>query len=172
LGERSFAEVKEAFAQQVAALVEGGVDCIMVETMSALEEAQAAIEGAKSVTNLPIVCTMTFEANLHTMMGVTPEQAALALLDWGVDVIGANCGCGPQEAEAVMRQMQQVCPQALLAVQPNAGLPRLVKERTIYDIGPEAFAEHARRFVSLGVRLIGACCGTTPAYIKAMAHVC
>ncbi|MFQ5851589.1 MAG: homocysteine S-methyltransferase family protein [Candidatus Binatia bacterium] len=172
LGELSFEEVKDAFAQQVAALAEGGVDLIVVETMSALEEARAAIEGAKAATSLPIVCTMTFEANLHTMMGVTPEQAACSLLDWGADVVGANCGCGPQQTEGVVRRMQEACPHALLAVQPNSGLPRLVNDRTVYDLGPEAFAAYVRCFAALGVRLLGACCGSTPAYIEAMADMC
>ena len=170
LGERSFQEVREAFAEQAAALVDGDVDILIVETMSALEEARAAIEGARMVTHLPIVCTMTFDTNLHTMMGVSPEQAVSSLPDWGADVVGANCGAGPQEMEVVMQRMVSQAPHALLAAQPNAGMPRLVDNRPVYDIGPEEMAEYAQRYASMGVRLIGACCGSTPAHIRAIAR--
>jgi len=169
LGERTFQEVKDAFAQQAKALVDGGVDIIMIETMSALEEARAAIEGARLVTHLPIVCTMTFDTNLHTMMGVSPEQAASSLPDWGADVVGANCGTGPQDMETVVQRMLAQSPQALLAAQPNAGVPRLVGDNPVYDAGPEEMAEYAQRHAAMGVRLIGACCGSTPSHIRAIA---
>ncbi len=170
LGERSFEEMRDAFAEQAAALADGGVDLFIVETMSALEEARAAIEGARMATDLPIVCTMSLDTNLHTMMGVSPEQAVRALLDWGADVVGANCGVGPDQMEIVMQKMRAHSPDALLAAQPNAGLPRLVGDNVVYDVGPEEIAGYAQRYASMGVSLIGACCGSTPDHIRAMAR--
>ncbi|GIX48557.1 MAG: hypothetical protein KatS3mg131_2768 [Candidatus Tectimicrobiota bacterium] len=168
-GEYAAATLQEVFAEQAAALAEGGADCLVLETLSALEEAQAALAGVRMATDLPVVCLMTFGANLRTATGVTPEEAAQALLSWGADVVGANCGLGPQQVEAVLCRMRQACPQASLAARPSAGLPRQVGKRAVYDLGPEAFAAAARRLAALGVRLLGACCGSTPACIAAMA---
>jgi 5-methyltetrahydrofolate--homocysteine methyltransferase len=162
-------EARAAFAEQAAALAEGGVDFFLIETMSALEEVQAAIEGIHSVSSLPIAVTMTFDTRGRTMMGVKPTQAVSALYDLGIRVMGANCGNGPAEIEQVIAQMAAVKPADIfLIAQANAGLPRYVNKQTHFDGTPEVMAAYALKMKALGVNYIGACCGSTPAHISAM----
>lgn len=170
LGSLTSEEAIEAFAEQAKGLADGGADLLIIETMADLKEVEAAIKGARESTDLPLVCTMTFDTKLHTVMGVSPKKAAESLNSWGVEAIGANCGTGPQEVEKVMEQMKEACPGAVLVAQPNAGLPRLVQGRTQYDATPEVMAHYALRYTELGVRIIGACCGSTPQHIAAMAR--
>ncbi len=113
---------------------------------------------------------MTFQQRLHTVMGVSAAQAAATLSEWGVAALGANCGTGPQEVEEVLAQMRETAPEAVLVAKPNAGLPRLVRGRTEFDATPQLMAEYAQRFARLGVTIIGACCGSTPQHIAAMAR--
>jgi 5-methyltetrahydrofolate--homocysteine methyltransferase len=113
---------------------------------------------------------MTFDTKLHTMMGVSPKKAAETLTGWGVEAIGANCGTGPEEVERVMEQMKEALPDAVLWAKPNAGVPRLVEGRAEYDATPELMAKYAARFVDVGVRIVGGCCGSTPEHIAAMAR--
>jgi 5-methyltetrahydrofolate--homocysteine methyltransferase len=170
LGTLTFEEAREAFAEQAKGLADGGADLLITETMADLKEVEAAINGARESTDLPLVCTMTFDTRLHTIMGVSPKKAAETLNSWGVEAVGANCGTGPQEVEKVMEKMKEASPEAVLVAQPNAGLPRLVQGRTQYDAAPEVMAHYALRFAELGVRIIGACCGSTPHHIAAMAQ--
>jgi methionine synthase I (cobalamin-dependent) len=170
VGKLDAAEARETFAQQARGLADGGVDALVIETMSDLKEVETAIQGARGGTDLPILCTMTFQHKLHTVMGVSPRQAAEALGGWGVTAMGANCGTGPEEVEKVLEQMKQVSPQAVLMAKPNAGVPRLVRGRTEYDATAELMAEYAQRFAQTGVTIIGACCGSTPEHIAAMAR--
>lgn len=169
-GDLTFSEAKEAFEEQVRALAVGGVDYFIIETMSDLEEVRAALEAVRDNTHLPALCTMTFDTRLHTMMGISPEQAAKQLTELGADLIGANCGNGPAEIESVIRQMREAAPDALLAAQSNAGVPRLDGDRTVFDATPQIMAAYALRMRDLGVKYIGACCGNTPAHIQAMAE--
>lgn len=168
LGTATFEDLKEAFAEQAAALVEGGVDYLHVETMSALEEVHAAIEGIRSVTDKPIIATMTFDTHYHTMMGVSPQQAVTTISQWDVRVVGANCGNGPEEIIRVIGEMKEVAPDVPLIAKANAGLPRMVHGKTIYDATPEVMADYARKVMEIGVKIVGACCGSTPAHVKAM----
>jgi len=170
LGRLTFQEAREVFAEQAKGLADGGADLLIIETMADLKEVEAAISGARESTTLPLVCTMTFDTKLHTVMGVSPKKAAESLNSWGVEAMGANCGTGPQEVEKVMEEMKEACPEAVLVAQPNAGLPRLVQGRTQYDATPEVMAHYALRYAQLGVRIIGACCGSTPQHIAAMAR--
>lgn len=170
LGTLTFEEAREAFTEQAKGLADGGADLLIIETMADLKEVEAAINGARESTDLALVCTMTFDTKLHTIMGVSPKKAAESLNSWGVEAIGANCGTGPQEVEKVMEEMKEACPEAVLVAQPNAGLPRLVQGRTQYDAPPEVMAHYALRYAELGVRIIGACCGSTPQHIAAMAR--
>ena len=163
-------EARATFAEQAKALADGGADLLVIETMADLQEAKAAIEGARESTDLPLVCTMTFDTKLHTMMGVSPRKAAETLTNWGVQAIGANCGTGPEEVEKVMEQMKEALPEAVLWAKPNAGVPRLIEGRAEYDATPELMADYALRFENLGVRIIGGCCGSTPEHIAAMAR--
>jgi 5-methyltetrahydrofolate--homocysteine methyltransferase len=170
LGTLTPEEVQETFAEQAKGLADGGVDLLVIETMSDLSEMRAAIQGAKQATDLPLVCTMTFQQKLHTIMGVSPSQAAEALAGWGAAALGANCGTGPEEVEQVLEQMKEAVPGAFLVAKANAGVPRLVKGRTEYNATPELMAEYAGRFAQMGVTIIGACCGSTPEHIAAMAR--
>lgn len=161
-------KARRAFSVQAAALAEGGADLIQVETMGDLAEATAAVEAAREATDLPIFATMSFEAHGRTMMGVQPAQAAQALLAAGATAVGVNCGRSLEEAEEAIREMRQAAPDAILIAKPNAGVPKLVDRRPVYDVGPEEFAAFARRFAEAGVKVIGGCCGTTPAHIAAV----
>ena len=169
LGDLSIEGAMETYAEQVAILVEEGVDIIVIETMSALDEAKAAYDAVRSVTKLPVVVSFTFDARIRTMMGITPEQAVKAALEWGANVVGTNCGVGPDEAEQALQRMVQAAPTALLWGKPNAGLPRLEGDRAVYNVGPDRFVDYADTAARLGVRVIGGCCGTTPDHIRAMA---
>jgi 5-methyltetrahydrofolate--homocysteine methyltransferase len=158
------------FGEQAKGLADGGVDLLVIETMSDLQEVEAAVQAAHEHTDLPLVCTMTFQQKLYTVMGVSPQQAAETLSAWGVAAKGANCGTGPQEVEQVLAQMREAVPDAVLVAKPNAGVPRLVEGRTEFNATPELMADHAQRFAQAGVTIIGACCGSTPQHIAAMAR--
>ncbi len=171
LGTLEYADAVEGFAEQAGALVAGGVDVIWIETMSALEEMQAAIEGVRRVApDIPLITTMTFDTRGRTMMGVTPEQAAKAMLGWGASAIGGNCGNGPDELLAVIQKMHAVAPEAVLVSKSNAGIPELIKGKATYRAGPETMGQYALAVHDAGARIIGGCCGNTPAHLRAMAE--
>jgi len=171
LGTLADEEAVEVFAEQAAALVAGGVDVIWIETMSHLSEIKAAIQGVRQVSaGIPIIATMTFDTRGHTMMGVSPEAAVAALAAWGVDAIGGNCGNGPDELLPVIERMHAVAPDVLLVAKSNAGMPELVDMRAVYRADPALMAEAAIGFRDAGARIIGACCGSTPAHLAAMAE--
>ena len=161
---------QDYFAEQVRGLVEGGADLILVETMSDLAEVEAAVRASQEVApQVPVVVTLSFDTHLRTMMGVSPAQAIETLAPLGVAAIGANCGRGPDEMEAIMAQMAAVRPDGLLLIaQSNAGLPQLVGDHFEYDADPERMAAHALALKEIGVDLIGACCGSTPSHVRAM----
>jgi len=158
------------FEAQLRGLVEGGIDLVIIETMSDLAEVRAAISATQRVApELPIIATMSFDTNLHTMMGVAPAQAVDELADSGVDAVGANCGRGLDELEAIVAAMATVRPEGLLLIgQSNAGLPHLVGDRFVYDASTTDMAAHAVRLRDLGIDLIGSCCGSTPAFTAAI----
>ncbi len=170
LGDLAYEDAATAFAEQARALADGGVDVVLIETMSDLNEVQAAIEGVRKVTDLPLLVTMSFDTKGRTMMGVKPERAATTLQSLGVDAIGANCGRTLTETlEAVLR-MRQVAPEARLMAKPNAGLPHAEGGDLVYDVTPAVMADYARRFVAeAGVKIFGGCCGSTPDHIRAIA---
>jgi len=170
LGTLTADEAQAHFEEQVRGLVAGGIDLVLIETMSDLGEVEAAVRAAQAVApELPVVVTLSFDTHLRTMMGVTPAAAVTALADLGVAAVGANCGRGPEEMEAVMEQMAAARPDGMLLVaQSNAGLPHLVGDHFEYDAPPERMAAHAATLRALGVDLIGACCGSTPEHLSAM----
>jgi 5-methyltetrahydrofolate--homocysteine methyltransferase len=171
LGTLDYADAVDGFAEQAAALISGGVDVIWIETMSDLGEMQAAIEGVRRVApEIPIIATMTFDTRGHTMMGVSPEEAAPFLAELGACAIGGNCGNGPDELVAVIQKMHAVCPDAILVAKSNAGIPQLVRGQTIYSASPGDMAGFATELVRSGARILGACCGSTPAHLLAMAE--
>ncbi|HET9519601.1 MAG TPA: betaine--homocysteine S-methyltransferase [Candidatus Limnocylindrales bacterium] len=163
-------EAVEVFAEQAAALIAGGVDVIWVETMSHLSEIGAAIRGVRRVSpDIPIIATMTFDTRGHTMMGVTPEEAVTTLASLGADAIGGNCGNGPDELLPVIERMRAVAPDVTLVAKSNAGMPELVDLQAVYRATPETMAGAATDFQAAGARIIGACCGSTPDHLRAMA---
>jgi 5-methyltetrahydrofolate--homocysteine methyltransferase len=163
-------QAQALFAEQLAGLAEGGIDVVLIETMSDLGEVTAAVEAARQVVpTAPIIATLSFDTNLRSMMGVRPGDAVTALATLGVDAVGANCGRGPEEMLQIAEQLTRARDGGLLVVaQSNAGLPQLVGDRFEYDASPAELADHARALRGLGVDLIGACCGSTPAHIAAM----
>ncbi len=171
LGDLTPEEAQSIFEEQAEALIEGGVDVLWIETMSDLQEVQAAIVGCRGVApDFPIVATMTFDAHGHTSMGVSPQAAVEALGGLDLVAIGGNCGNGPVEIEAVIEAMHAADPDAVLVAKSNAGTPRMEGDRQVYDASPEVMAEHTLRVKDLGARIIGACCGSTPEHIRAMGH--
>jgi 5-methyltetrahydrofolate--homocysteine methyltransferase len=172
LGTMETSEARALFEEQLAGLRDGGIDVVLVETMSDIGEVKAAVEAARHVVpDVPVIATLSFDTNLRTMMGVRPADAVTALAEAGVDAVGANCGRGPGEMEAIAEQLTRARANGLLVVaQSNAGLPQLVGDRFEYDASPDELADHALALQALGVDLIGACCGSTPAHIAAMSR--
>ena len=145
------------------------MDLFVIETMSSLDEVKAAVEGCQRASDLPIAATMTFDTNYHTMMGVSPEVAMRTLADMGVQIIGANCGNGPDEIRRVVGEMAAARPEGIyLMAQSNAGLPKYTDGEIVYDGTPEVMADYALDMAAMGVNIIGGCCGSTPAHIQAM----
>ena len=163
-------DAQAIFAEQLTGLVAGGIDLVLIETMSDLGEVQAAVRAARAVApELPVLATLSFDTNLRTMMGVTPAAAVATLAADGVEGVGANCGRGLEEMEAIAAQLVAArTGEVLVIAQSNAGLPQLVGDHFEYDVPPADLAAHALRLRELGVDLIGACCGSTPDHIEAM----
>jgi len=171
MGALSFEDAVAAFAEQARALVEGGVDVLWIETMSDLEEVRAAHTACRQVApEVPVVTTMTFDTKGRTMMGVTPERALSTLGEFGVIALGANCGNGPDEIEGVIEKMRAAGPDVPLVAKANAGLPHMVDGVAVYDATPDVMAGYARRVREHGAQIIGACCGSTPDHIRAIAQ--
>jgi len=168
MGTMTFEEAKAAFAEQAAALTAGGADVLWIETMSDLNEAKAAVEGARSASDLPITVTMSFDTNGRTMMGVTALQTLETVQKWDVFGVGGNCGNTLAETYNALHAMNRAGPKVALIAKPNAGIPRWVGSELIYDGSPEVMADYARQMYRAGARLIGACCGSTPEHIRAM----
>ena len=163
------------FREQIAALVAGGVDGIIIETVMDPGEGACAVRAAREVApDLPVLASMTFEKNPHgfrTMMGTSPEQAVEAMAAAGADVVGANCGgITPEDFVELMQIMHNATDLPLLA-EPNAGLPQVDGDRTIYSEPPETFAKVVPLYRDAGVRVFGGCCGTGPEHIRAIAEV-
>lgn len=171
LGTLTPEDARALFAEQVRGLVDGGADLLLVETMSDLEEARAAVAAAREVApHLPVVVTLSFDTNLRTMMGVTPAAAVAALAADGVDAVGANCGRGPDDMRTIAAQLVQARPEGVLLVaQSNAGLPELSGADFVYTVGPDEMAAHAVELRDAGIDVIGACCGSSPEHVRAMA---
>jgi len=164
-GPTSFDEAKEMFAEQISALLEGGVDLFCLETFSDLSEIQQAIKAVKELCDLPIIAQMTIATDGKTIFGADTEILAQRLDEYGADVIGLNCGVGPTHVLTALEKMRGVTTKKLSA-QPNAGLPRDVQGRQFYMCSPEYMSKFAKRFIKAGATFIGGCCGTTPQHIK------
>ncbi len=159
----------EAVREQVGALVEGGVDVIVLETYPSLEEVRIALEAVRAVTDLPVIAALDFVAALTTPAGESPrEVAALLAAEGGADVVGVNCGVGPRATLDILQELAAAGIEAPLFVKPNAGLPRITAGQPLYPSSPEYFANFALRAKDLSAAVIGGCCGATPEHIRAM----
>lgn len=170
LGEISYAQMVEAFEEQIYALKQGGADGVVIETMTALEEVKAAIEASKRIGDLIVMASMTFDLGprgFFTMMGVTPERAVKELESVGVDVVGSNCGNG---VEGMIEISKEICAAAegFVMINSNAGIPTIQKGLIVYPETPEFMAEKYRILADMGVNILGGCCGTTPKHIRAL----
>ena len=172
LGDVSAEAMSEAFAEQAAALAAGGVDGILVETMSALDEAVLAVRMARENSTGVIMATMAFTPGAHgwvTSMGVKPERAIPALRDAGADVVGANCGVGVSRM-VELAQVLRTLTDAPLLIHANAGLPEVHDGKTIYRETPEIMIPFFLQMRRIGIDILGGCCGTGPEHIRAIAH--
>ena len=168
LGKTSREEARDSFREQIAALAEGGVDLLILETFGYLEELHQAILAAREAApGLQVVAQVTIDEDGNCLDGASPETFTAKLDEWGADVIGCNCSVGPvamlEAIERIRRNTERP-----VSAQPNAGIPRNVEGRNIYLCSPEYMASYARKFVNAGVGLVGGCCGTTPEHVKAM----
>jgi 5-methyltetrahydrofolate--homocysteine methyltransferase len=171
-GELTHQAAVETFAEQAAALTEGGVDFLLLETFFALEEATAAIEGVKQASALPLIVSFSYDQGTRTMMGLRPSQVLEAIVPLGVVAIGANCG---KTLDAMMDVLNELvaCRGAMttplpLWIKPNAGLPRMIDDVATYDVMPEDMGAYAARFVQAGAQIVGGCCGNTPEHVRAI----
>ena len=168
-------EYLETFKEQAAALAEGGVDIFAVETMMFPQEATAAIAACKAVSDLPVMATMFFQYEElndrdRTMWGESPADVARTLLTAGADIVGMNCGRGPDRAITIIREMRAVTDAPLIAY-PNAGLPITKGDVTTYELGPEAMAKDYPALLDAGCNIVGACCGSGPEHIRLIAEI-
>jgi 5-methyltetrahydrofolate--homocysteine methyltransferase len=170
LGPLTVDEAFAAFAEQARALAEGGVDLLVIETMFAFEEADAAIKAARSVTDLPIVVSFSYDRGVRTMMGVKPADMFKRYAEMGAVVIGANCGTTLENMEKVVGEYAASETKMPLWAKPNAGLPHLVEAETVFDVTPQQMAEYALKYIALGARVVGGCCGNLPEHVAAIAR--
>ncbi|EPY2276217.1 homocysteine S-methyltransferase family protein [Clostridium sporogenes] len=169
MGTLKFEESYKIFKRQIIQGQKSGADIILIETMTDLYEAKAAILAAKENTNLPVFCTMTFEKNKRTFTGCTPLSMVLTLEGLGVDALGVNCSLGPNELEDIVYEIIKYSSIPIM-VQPNAGLPTVKEGKTIYNIKPKEFAAFQKSIVEKGVRIVGGCCGTTDEFIREIVY--
>ena len=169
-GPLEYDEVKATFAEQAKALSDGGVDLLLIETMFSMEETTAAFEGAKSVTDSPIVVSFSSDRGTRTMMGVKPKDVMKKYTEMGVTLVGANCGSTLEKMEEVVKEYAATMPNFPLWVKPNAGVPHMdiETEQGVYDMGPEDMAKYSKKYVELGAKVVGGCCGNTPEHIAAI----
>ena len=160
----------ETYAEQAKALADGGVDFLLIETMFALDETDAAFNGARSVTDLPIVVSFSYDRGVRTMMGVKPKDVAKKYKEMGAVLVGANCGTTLENMETIIKEYAETIPGFGLWAKPNAGVPHMdVKtEQGVYDMTPEDMFAYAKKYVTLGARVVGGCCGSTPEHVAAI----
>lgn len=175
MGEVSEAELYDGFCEQVTALEQGGADIIIIETMSALDEASLAVKAARDTTSCTVILTMTFSKDLKgeyfTMMGVSPAEMVHSMIEAGAHIVGSNCGNGIEEMIGVVKAIRRADSSIPIMVQPNAGTPQFVDGKTVYRESPEIMASFIPGLLKAGANIIGGCCGTTPEHIREMARV-
>lgn len=167
LGDLMFEELVDVYKEQASILDNAGADLFVVETMMSLQECRAAVIAIKEVSDLPIMVTLSYNEDGRTLFGTPPETAVVVLQSLGVDAIGINCSTGPMEMVELVEKMAQYSTVPILA-KPNAGLPELEDDKTVYKMTPQEFADAAVALVNAGASIVGGCCGTTPEHIKAL----
>lgn len=164
-------DVSAAYTSQVEALVRGGVDLLVIETMFSMDEAALAFEAARKVTDLPVVVSFSYDRGARTMMGVRPAQVIEHFADHGAAAVGANCGTTLENMEKIIQEYAAVRPGFPLWAKPNAGLPRMDESfAMVYDVTPEQMGDAALRFILHGARIVGGCCGSTPEHVAGIAQ--
>ena len=175
MGDVTYEELYEAFTVQAVALMNGGADALIVETMSDLEEAKAAVTACLEHTTCEVICTMTFEKSgedtYHTMMGVTPALMTEEITGAGAQIIGANCGNGIRDMIGIVKEIRRVNKTIPILVHANAGMPVYKAGKTIFPESPEQMAEFITALADAGANVIGGCCGTTPEHIRRIAEI-
>ncbi len=175
MGDITEGQMYETFSEQCKVLEKGGADAIIIETMTALDEALLAVCAAKENASLPVICTFTFDKaadnSYRTMMGVSPIEMASTLINAGVDMIGTNCGNGFDGMIEISKEIRKDFPEFPFVVQANAGLPQLINGKNIFPEGSEEMAAKIPQLIDLGINIIGGCCGTTPEYISQFAKI-
>ncbi len=173
MGEVTFDDLYDAFKEQAMALEAGGADALVVETMTDLEEATAAVRACKEHTSCEVICTMTFDRSgaksYHTMMGITPEAMVRTMIDSGASILGANCGNGIRNMIEITELIRRVDPAVPVLIQANAGAPVYQDGETFFPESPEEMAAFVDPLIDAGANIIGGCCGTTPRHIRLIA---
>jgi 5-methyltetrahydrofolate--homocysteine methyltransferase len=169
LGELTPPTAADAYAEQAAALSQGGVDLLLLETFFALDEARAAIDGVRRASALPLIVSFSFDRGTRTMMGLSPSRVIEAIAPLGVAAIGANCGRSLEDMERVVEEFAALNAGIPLWIKPNAGLPRMVGDVARYDTGPAEMAEYIGRFIDAGAQVVGGCCGSSAEHVRAIA---
>lgn len=175
MGDVTEEELYDAFKEQAVALYEGGSDALVIETMTALDEASIAVRAARENTPCEVICTMTFDhlvtGDYRTMMGVSPAEMVSALKEAGVHIVGANCSNGIEGMIKITEEIRSVDKEIPVLIHANAGLPILQGMCTVFPESPEMMAEFAPKLAQAGANIIGGCCGTTPSHIHKLAEV-
>lgn len=175
MGDVTENELYDGFCQQVIALEKGGADIIIIETMSAIDEASLAVRAARDNTKCTVIITMTFEGNgkgdFNTIMGVSPEEMVISMKDAGTHIVGSNCGNGIEEMIGVVKAIRAADRAIPVIIQANAGIPEYIDGKTVFRESPEMMASFIAELIKAGANIIGGCCGTTPEHIKAFRKV-
>ena len=168
-GVLTYTELYEAYKEQLKALIDAGVDLIVAETMLSVDETVVALDALQAVSNIPMICTLSLEADGSAMYGGNAVEAVLTLQEMGAAAVGLNCSVGPDQLESVVANMKEVATVPVIA-KPNAGMPFVDdKGEAHYDMNADDFAKHTKRLVEVGAGIVGGCCGTTPEYIRKLA---
>lgn len=168
VGNLMFEELVEVYKEQIQYMLEGGVDLFVIETMMSLQECRAALLAVKETCDLPVMISLTYNEDMRTLYGTSPEAAIVVLQEMGADAVGVNCSTGPKAMCEIVSRMSDYARVPLIA-KPNAGLPQLINGTTYYDMGAEEFSKEAKELVDAGANIIGGCCGTTPEHIRLLA---
>jgi 5-methyltetrahydrofolate--homocysteine methyltransferase len=175
MGDVTYDELYNSFKEQAIALEAGGADALIIETMSDIEEAKAAVTACKENTSCEVICTMTFEKSdeqlFHTMMGVTPADMVQSMIDAGADIIGANCGNGMENMIGITREIRKAHATIPILIHANAGSPVYQDGKTHFLETPEMTAGFVQQLIDSGANIVGGCCGTTPEHIRKIAQV-